>query len=56
MILSQSIHSGIDDVGKGMLPKDNQAPGNFQRHQLDEGIGPPESTHKGKCNCHNRND
>ena len=22
MILSQSIHSGIDDVGKGMLPKD----------------------------------
>jgi hypothetical protein len=22
VILSQSIHSGIDDVGKGMLPKD----------------------------------
>jgi hypothetical protein len=22
LILSQSIHSGIDDVGKGMLPKD----------------------------------
>jgi hypothetical protein len=22
LILSQSVHSGIDDVGKGMLPKD----------------------------------
>ena len=22
VILSQSIHSGVDDVGKGMLPKD----------------------------------